>query len=244
MKKVILAMTAVAAASIAAPVSAQYFPAGNQSHAPQARNYAKQNANDNMAWRIEQLQARFQEGLRNGSIDRREARPIRESIQRLTYLARQYGVNGLTGRERATLQQRIRTVRQQLRRSDDGAQGRYAHWDREDRYGWAGYGNDRVDANNDGWDDRDYNRNHRWDDDANYGYQQPASPTGIAGIIHSIVGGGSLQVGQRAPSNLYGVPLQYQAQFRDGNGVYYRSDGRNIYQVDARSQTVVRIFAI
>jgi hypothetical protein len=39
-----------------------------------------------------------------------------------------------------------------------------------------------------------------------------------------------------------GVPYEYRDQFRDGNGVYYRSDGRNIYQIDARSQTVVRIF--
>jgi hypothetical protein len=51
---------------------------------------------------------------------------------------------------------------------------------------------------------------------------------------------GGLQVGQRVPYNLYGIPSQY----RDGNGVYYRSDGRRIYQIDARNDTVIRIFAM
>jgi hypothetical protein len=46
------------------------------------------------------------------------------------------------------------------------------------------------------------------------------------------------------PNNLYGVPSQYQSQYRDGNGVYYRSDGRCIYQIDARNDTVIRIFGI
>jgi hypothetical protein len=31
--------------------------------------------------------------------------------------------------------------------------------------------------------------------------------------------------------------------YRDGNGVYYRSDGRNIYQIDARTNVVTRVFS-
>ena len=253
MRKAFLSMTAIAVASLAAPAAAQYYPNHNQNYPVQNHNYPGQNQNygnphagNNMSWRIAQLQTRLHEGVRNGSISRREASPIRQNIQRLAYAERQYSVNGLTGRERSALQQRIQTIRQQLRRADGGAQGRYAQWDHEDRNGWDANTHNRVDANRDGWDDRDYNRNGRWDDDANHGYQQqPAQPTGIAGIIQSFLGGGStLQVGQRAPSNLYGVPYQYQAQYRDGNGVYYRSDGRNIYQVDARSQTVIRIIRI
>lgn len=251
MRRTLLSMTAVAVASVAAPSAAQYYPNHNQNYPVPSQHYGNQNVHGNISARIGQLQTRFNEGVRNGSITRREARPIRQDIQRLAYLERQYGVNGYTGQERAALQQGIRTIRQQLRRADGGAQGRYAQWDREDRYGWGANNNGRVDANNDGWDDRDYNRNGRWDDDANHGYQQqqhyqqqPAARTGIAGIIEGLLGGGGLQVGQRVPSNLYGVPYQHQAQYRDGNGVYYRSDGRNIYQVDARSQTVMRIFRI
>ena len=242
MRKVILSLVAITATSIAVPSFAQ-----NHHNGQSQRNYQNQGSsytNDNMSVRIRQLETRLQEGVRRGSITRREARPIRQDIQRLSYLERQYGANGMTGQERATLHQWIRTVRQQIRTADDGGQGRYAEWDREDGYAWGASNHGRADANNDGWDDRDYNRNGRWDDDVNYGYQQPAPRTGIAGVIDSVLGVGGLQVGQRAPANLYGVPYQYQAQYRDGNGVYYRSDGRNIYQVDARSQTVVRIIRI
>ena len=260
MKNILLSVTAIAVASVAAPAAAQYQPNYNQNYPGQYQNNGNAYGHDIMARRIGELQIRLQEGLRNGSISRREARPISQNIQRLSYAERQYGANGFTGQERAALQQRIQTIRQQLRRADGGAQGRYAHWDREDQYGWNANSNTRVDTNRDGWDDRDHNRNGRWDDDANYGYQQqpgygyqqqpaygyqqPAPNTGIAGIIEGLLGGGGLQVGQRVPANLYGVPTQYRAQYRDGNGVYYRSDGRNIYQVDARSQTVVRIFRI
>jgi hypothetical protein len=237
MRKVILSLVAITATSIAAPGFAQSYPQHGQ-------NYNNSYADGNVAVRIGQLQTRLQEGVRNGSITRREARPIRQEIQRLSYLERQYGANGLTGQERATLQQRIRTVRQQIRRADEGARGRYADWDREDGRDWGASNHGRVDTNNDGWDDRDYDRDGRWDDDVNYGYQQPAPRTGIAGVIDSVLGVGGVQVGQRAPADLYGVPYQYRAQYRDGNGVYYRSDGRNIYQVDARSQTVVRIIRI
>jgi hypothetical protein len=63
-------------------------------------------------------------------------------------------------------------------------------------------------------------------------------------MIDSMLGTGGLRVGQRASSNLYGVPAEYRGQYRDGNGAYYRSDGRNIYQIDARSQTVVRVYTM
>ena len=66
----------------------------------------------------------------------------------------------------------------------------------------------------------------------------------MGGIIDSIFGGGGLRVGQRASGNLYGVPYQYQDQFRDGNGYYFRSDGQRIYQIDARSNTVVRAYSM
>lgn len=272
MRKVFLSATAIAVASIAAPGVAQYQQSPHQ-------NYSYASQNSNLSWRIAQLQTRLQEGVRSGSITRREARPIRQQIQRLSYLERTYTANGLTGQERSTLQQGIREVRQQLRRADGGAQGRYAEWDRDDNSAWGAPNNGayggRVDANNDGWDDRDYNRDGRPDEGygyqqpgsygyqqpgnygyqqpgnygyqqpGNYGYQQQAPATGIAGVIQGLLGGGNiLQVGQRVPANLYAVPYQYQAQYRDGNGVYYRSDGRNIYQVDARTQTIINIFRV
>ena len=40
------------------------------------------------------------------------------------------------------------------------------------------------------------------------------------------------------------MPYEYRNQYRDGNGVYYRSDNRAIYQIDARTDTVVRIYSL
>ena len=129
-----------------------------------------------------------------------------------------------------------------------------------DRYE-RGYdrGGDRIDRNRDGFDDRDLNRDGRidqreWsiagnadvydrdydrDDDRRY---EDNRRGGIGGIIGDLLGGGAgLRVGQRVSGNLGAVPYEYRGQFRDGNGVYYRSDGRNIYEIDARTDTVIRI---
>jgi hypothetical protein len=264
MKKILLSMAAVSALAIGAPVAAQYQNQGYGNGNYQA------NVNGNVAARIGQLQARIQAGVQSGAISRQEAQPLRQQLRQLTQLERQYSINGLSGQERADLQQRIRNLRQQIQYAEGGRgrfnderygnnEGRYGTSDRvdrdrdgyddrdydrdgrwdDDRYGSS----DRIDQNRDGYDDRDYDRDGRWDDDVNDGrYEQPAQRGGIGGILGNIFGGGGLRVGQRVSGNLGGVPYEYRDQFRDGNGVYYRSDGRQIYQIDARSQTVVRVY--
>jgi hypothetical protein len=167
-------------------------------------------------------------------------------------LERQYSMNGITQQERADLQLRIRNLRQQIRYAEGGAGYRQnGQYDRDDAYD-DNYNNQRIDRNRDGYDDRDYDRDGSWDDDYQRDgrsddyddgdYQQPAQRGGIGGLIDNVFGGGGLRVGQQASANLYGVPSEYRSQFRDGNGVYYRSDGRSIYQIDARSRTVLRIY--
>jgi hypothetical protein len=100
----------------------------------------------------------------------------------------------------------------------------------------------RNDSNRDGWDDRDYNRDGRWDNDQGY---QPAADRGVVGqILDRVTGNGGLRVGQRASADLGAVPYAYRSQYRDGSGAYYRSDGRQIYQIDPRTQTVVRVYAM
>ena len=124
------------------------------------------------------------------------------------------------------LQARFRTVRHNLRLADNG---------RLDRYGYR----------DDNWGARDW-------DDGYYGqggpYEDVYTDTcirrgGIAGVIDNIVGDGCLRVGMRATNNLYAVPYEYRSRYRDGNGVYYRSDGRSIYEIDARTNTVIRVYA-
>ncbi|HEY0043918.1 MAG TPA: hypothetical protein VGB62_05140, partial [Allosphingosinicella sp.] len=79
------------------------------------------------------------------------------------------------------------------------------------------------------------------------------SAGGLGGLIDSIFGGGNnsndddcvgLQVGQRASGNLSALPYQYRNQFRDSNGIAYRTDGRNIYQIDTRTSTVLRVYGM
>jgi hypothetical protein len=260
MKAFLISMAAVSALAVAAPAAAQY-QTGNgyqdgYGNGDGYRNNAGSHAN--ISARIGQLETRLQAGVRSGAISRQEAVPLRRQLRQLGQLERQYAVNGLNGRERSDLQQRVGTLRQQIRTADGGNQARWNVYDREDRWGQYdradAYGsNDRMDRNNDGYDDRDYDRDGRWDDDDRNGdgrwddsdrngdYQQPAR-SGLGGVVDAIMGSGGLRVGQHASADLYGVPNEYRSQYRDGNGVYYRSDGRQIYQIDARTQTVARVY--
>jgi hypothetical protein len=221
---------------IAPSASAQYYLNSQTQYGNQSQYNGQANAN--LTTRISQLQVRLQAGVQSGTITRNEAVPIRQQIRDLTRLDRQYAANGYTGQERSALQQRIRQVRQQLRVADNGANGRYNQWDVEDGY-TQGYQQRNQQGYTQGYQ-QPYQQGYQ---QPQQGYQQPVQQGGIAGVI-GLLGVGGLQVGQRVPNNLYGVPSQYQSQYRDGNGVYYRSDGRRIYQVDARNDTVIRIFAM
>jgi hypothetical protein len=150
-----------------------------------------------------------------------------------------------------------------------GRDHRDGRWGEDDRFGR----NERMDGNRDGYDDRDLNRDGRIDSrewqmaDERYGddrrydrdnnryepnddryddrYEnRDTRRGGIGGVIDSVLGGGGLRVGQRVSGNLDPVPYEYRNQYRDGNGVYYRSDRRAIYQIDARTDTVLRIYGL
>jgi hypothetical protein len=270
MKKILFGMAAVSALAIGAPAAAQY---NNGNYQTQGGYYQNQNqgygAGAALEMRVDQLQARLQAGVQRGTISRQEAVQLRAQLRQLSDIERQYSRNGFTVAERQDLQLRIRNFREQLRYAEGRGNGRFnnqgrygnqggygdqgAYGQYDDRYGQQG----RIDRDRDGYDDRDYDRDGRWDDDVQGGYQgqggydqryeqrgyEQPSRGGIGGILGSILGGNAgLRVGQRASGNLYGLPYEYQGQFRDGNGAYYRTDGRNIYQIDARTQTVVRVY--
>jgi hypothetical protein len=188
---------------------------------------------------------RIQTGIQQGTISRQEAVSLRQQLRQLRQIERQYSMNGLTGQERSDLQLRIRNLRQQVRYAEGGRGGQYGQsgqydrdYDDDDRYSNGGYDNRGYD--NRGYDNRGYGR----DDGYQGGYQQPTQQGGIGGIIGGILGTGGLRVGQRASGNLYAVPYEYRDQFRDSNSAYFRSDGRQIYQIDARTQTVVRVYSM
>lgn len=240
MNKLLLSAAALAAIAGASAASAQYQQPNYQ------QPYYNNGSAGNLTARIQQLQARMQAGIQSGEISRQEAQMLRPRLRELSRLDRQYAYNGYSGQERSDLQRRLRELRRDIRLAD-GGRGQYAddRWDGEDRYGQTGqYGTyEPIDRDRDGYDDRDYDRDGRWEDDVSGTYPEQRRG-GVAGVIDTIFGTGGLRVGQRAPSNLGGVPYAYQSRFRDGGGVYYRSDGRQIYQIDARDGTVLRVYAI
>ena len=228
--KTLLVSLAVSAAAITSPAAAQYPSDGYQNRGDNYRDDSRAGAN--IAPRIEQMRLRIQAGVRSGAISRREAVSLRANLRSLMQLERQYSRSGLTNSERQELQTRLRALRQDVRRADGGVNSRYDDWDRQ---------NDRDD---DRYDGRGYGTDGRWDeDDRDDDDRQPSHRGGIGGPIDNVLGRNeaTLQVGQRAPSNLYGVPYEYRDRYRDTSQSYYRSDGRQIYQIDARTQAVVRI---
>jgi hypothetical protein len=257
MNKIIIALAATTAFAGAAPAAAQYGMGGNGQI------------------RSDQLQMQLQAGVRSGAISRAEAMPLREQLMQLTRLERLYARDGISGRERADLQQRINTVRQGIRMAERTGDGRYddRYGNDDGRYDQGGdrYSRDidsrydrnndgwddrdgnrdgrwdvdaRNDSNRDGWDDRDSNRDGRWDNDEGYGREQVSERGMVGQILDRVTGNGGLRVGQRASADLGAVPYAYRSQYRDGASAYYRSDGRQIYRIDPRTQTVVQIYAM
>lgn len=215
MNKLLFAIGAAGAIAAAAPTVAQ--------------TSANARGAVSLSSRIAQLDTRLQTGVSAGTIDRTEARTLRTDIAALNRLERQYSRNGLTDAEREDLTDRIRDIRQDLRTADRGQNGRYAAWDRE------------------------------WDAEAGT-YTGVGGPveagvacevrTGVGGLLAGVINRATgtvdtdcgLNVGQRVPGNLVSVPATYRTQYRDGNGVYYRADGQNVYQIDNRTHQVTQVF--
>jgi hypothetical protein len=224
MKKFLLAMTAVSALATAAPAAAQY------------RSYGYSNVGAGFENRIGMLRAQLQAGMQQGTIDQRQARRLNQQINALTRLEYQYGRDGLSRNEMADLQQRELALREQVQYAVNSGYDRYGRGNRYGNYQNGNYGNGYY-GQGGPYEDQGYGQ-----DNGYYGGNSSSRGGILGSIVNGILGGGSARVGQRAPGDLGGVPYGYQDQFRDGGGVYYRSDGRAIYQIDARSNTVVRIF--
>jgi hypothetical protein len=224
MNKILLSMAAVGAIAVAAPAASQSWNDDNWN--------ANAGGGMGISNQIARLDARISAGIASGEISRTEARNLRLELRQLRQLERQYSYNGLTQTERQDLRQRLRDLREDVRIADNG------RYDRDTRYSW----DDRYD-NDDGYSGRGGPYEQPYDT-----YCETNTRGGIGGLIDGVLGRNDnncgLRVGARATGNLYSVPSQYRYRYRDGNGVYYRSDGRNIYQIDARTQTVLRIYAM
>lgn len=132
MKKILLSIAAVSAvAAAAAPVAAL----AQSYDRPYDRPYDRHD--DRGGWngggdRVERLDRRIEIGLRDGSLDRREAWRLKSDLRETARLEMRYGRDGLSRWERADLDRRFDRI---------SAQIRYERHDRD--YGY-GYGRDRY----------------------------------------------------------------------------------------------------
>ena len=201
MKRLLMTMAAASALSVGAPAAAQY-------------------ARGDVQAGVQQLQMELQTGIRSGAISRREAMPLAEQIRQIDDYARVNGRDGLNGRERMYLRQRIANLRQHILYAEQTGDGR------DQRYGRAD-----LDGRADG-----YGRVDRYDGNRAYG-------AGDEGYARGNEDGGYLRVGERISGNFGEMPDRYRDRYRDSEDSYYRYDRGNLYQVDARTNLILRIIA-
>lgn len=249
MKMVFVTTAALAALAVSAPAAAQRW----NSHADESS----------------ELRMQIEAGVASGAISEREMMPLQNGLRQLISLERQFGADGISGREHGTLQQFGATLRQQIdaaqrdsrfsqrnsRYQDRNSNGRYngerrsdweASYDREHRAEWENrYLRDRSVA----WESRfaamRSNDNSRFGSNGGFGMDQRFGGNG--GFDRPNRGdrfAGDVRVGQRTSYRMVALPGEYREQFRDNDQVYYRYDDKRIYQVDRRTDTVLGLLDI
>lgn len=264
MKRLFITMAAVSALAIGAPAAAQYAGGNVQARLQQLQVRLDAGVRSGAISRGEAIRLREQLRqltrldwqYRRGGYSRAEIAALDQRIQAVRRQLR--GAEGYADnrydRNRDGFDDRYDRNRDgdddRFDRDDDGDDDRFDRDDddRDDRFDRNRDGDDdRFDRDNDGDDDRfdrdDDDRDDRsarfdrnaggWDDDAAQGRYRD----GI-GI------GASLGVGQRAPANLGAVPAGLRTQYRDRADVYYRSDGRAVYAISARTNAVIAVHPI
>jgi hypothetical protein len=292
MKKFLLALAALPAATMAVEASAQ--------------TYMNTGGSAGIQNRIANLEMRLNAGAQAGVFTNNEYAVLNNRLMQLRNLERQYSFNGLSQQERRQLQMQIRSLRDEMKRAGGmGWANRYGWSDRDlemNAYGNA-YGNGYGNAYGNGYGNA-YGNTVRYDQYgrpipqsgvvydqygrpvanggvmydqygrpvANGGYYgqggpyepvyTPRSNSGgignvLGGVLGSVVGGGggggvlggllggrSLGVGDIITSAIGSVlrgGSSYGTQYRDNNRTYFRSDGERVYEIDARTNQVIRI---
>lgn len=125
-KKALIPALALVAASVALPAAAQSY-----GHDRGGRDHDRYEQRDERGWqsinqRQYQLDRRIDQGVRNGSLTRREAGRLRAEFGQLVRLEAQYRRGGLNRWERNDLDQRFDRLSARIRyeRRDDDRRGR------------------------------------------------------------------------------------------------------------------------
>ena len=111
MKKALIPVLAIAAASVAVPAAAQNYDRYDR-HDRYEQNRGGWQSISNRKY---QLDRRIDVGLRNGSLSRREGRRLENELNRLIRLERSYMRGGLTRWERNDLDRRYDRLAVQVR---------------------------------------------------------------------------------------------------------------------------------
>ena len=111
MKKALIPVLAIAAASVAVPAAAQNY----DRHDRNDRYEQNRGGWQSISNRKHQLDRRINVGLRNGSLSRREGRRLENELNRLVRLERSYLRGGLTRWERNDLDRRYDRLAVQVR---------------------------------------------------------------------------------------------------------------------------------
>ena len=111
MKKALIPMLAIAAASVAVPAAAQNYDRHDRGDRYEQNRGGWQSISN----RKHQLDRRINVGLRNGSLSRREGRRLENELNRLVRLERSYLRGGLTRWERNDLDRRYDRLAAEVR---------------------------------------------------------------------------------------------------------------------------------
>jgi hypothetical protein len=122
MKKLLIPALAVAIASAALPAAAQSY----DRHGPSRGPSYEQNYNNwqSITQRKYNLDRRIDQGVRNGQLSRREASRLRDELNSLVRLERQYQRGGLSRWERQDLDRRYDRLSAQVRAERHDRDGR------------------------------------------------------------------------------------------------------------------------
>lgn len=117
MKKALIPLLAIAAASVAVPAAAQNYDRQDRYDRHDRGDRYEQNYGNwqSISQRKYQLDRRIDNGLRNGSLSRREATRLKSELNSLVRLERSYVRGGLTRWERSDLDRRYDRLAVQVR---------------------------------------------------------------------------------------------------------------------------------
>lgn len=139
-KFLIPAAILVSTLATAAPAAAQWAPSGN------AYGYNNHGQTRRLEVRLRQLRREIAQLDRRNILSNREARRLDAQARNLEYRFRQLASNGLTSRERYSIERQIAQLEQRIRYQANDGNRRYGNNN--------GYGNNVIDRDRDGRDDR------------------------------------------------------------------------------------------